>query len=134
MTFVYILLALILGFGAYVRLAPTDAAKFHRIADFDADSQQEGGVKRVIQGDKDSLAKLDRLAQATPRTKVLAGSANEGFVTYETRSAGFAFPDYATVKLDGDTIRIHSRLRFGRSDFGVNAKRVQGWIDALGTM
>ena len=53
-------------------------------------------MKRVIQGGKDSLAKLDRLAQATPRTKVLAGSPDEGFVTYETRSAGFAFPDYAT--------------------------------------
>ena len=52
MTFVYILLALILGFAAYVRLAPTDAAKFHRIADFHTDSQQDGGVKRVIQGDK----------------------------------------------------------------------------------
>lgn len=134
MTFVYLILAIVVAFAAYVRVAPTNVAKFHRLTEFTADVDEESGVKRVISGDESTMAKLDTIAQATPRTQVLAGSASEGFVTYITRSAGFGFPDYATVRLDGETIKIHSRLRFGRSDLGVNGKRIKAWIDALGAV
>lgn len=134
MAFVYLILAIVIAFAGYVRVAPTNFEKFHRLTEFIADADEESGVKRVISGDASTMAMLDEIALATPRTKVLAGSASEGFVTYVTRSAGFGFPDYATVKLDGDTIKIHSRLRFGRSDLGVNGKRVKAWIDALGAM
>ena len=134
MTFVYLILAIVVAFAGYVRVAPTNVEKFHRLTEFTADADEESGVKRVFSGDASTMAKLDEIAQATPRTQVLAGAGSEGFVTYVTRSAGFGFPDYATVKLDGDTIKIHSRLRFGRSDLGVNGKRVKAWIDALGAM
>jgi uncharacterized protein (DUF1499 family) len=134
MTFVYLILALVVAFAAYVRIAPTDVAKFHSLTAFEADADDVNGVKRVLSGDATTMAKLDEIIRATPRTQVLAGSAESGFVTYVTRSVGFGFPDYATVILEGDTIKIHSRLRFGRSDLGVNRKRVKAWIDALGAM
>ena len=134
MTFVYLILAIVVAFAAYVRVSPTNVEKFHRLTKFSADADEESGVKRVFSGDASTMLKLDEIAQATPRTKVLAGAASEGFVTYVTRSAGFGFPDFATVQLDGETIKIHSRLRFGRSDLGVNGKRVKSWINALGAM
>jgi uncharacterized protein (DUF1499 family) len=91
----------------------------------------QGGVIRVVEAGPDGLAKLDELAQATPRTTVLAGSVEDGMITYVTRTQVIGFPDYTTVQQDGDVLRIHARLRFGRSDFGVNRDRVDGWLAAL---
>ena len=52
-------------------------------------------------------------------------------ITYVTRSRVFGFPDYTTVRQAGDTLEIHGRLRFGESDMGVNAARVDGWLERL---
>ncbi|WP_370231435.1 DUF1499 domain-containing protein [Cognatishimia sp.] len=134
MTFVYILLAILVVASVYVRFAPTPVARFHQISDFDTDATEISGVKRVMPGDVVTLAKLDKIILATPRTQVVAGSAEAGFVTYVTRSRLIGFPDYATVQLDDGVLKLHSRLRFGRSDLGVNGKRVKAWIDALGAM
>lgn len=126
-----IVLVLIIALMAYIRLAPSDAARWHVPLGFDADETLVGGARRVIPGDAETLAQLDDIARATPRTKVLAGSVAEGGITYVTRSAGFGFPDYTTVQLTDGQIRIFARLRFGKADFGVNAARVDGWVRAV---
>ncbi|MGA9277907.1 DUF1499 domain-containing protein [Ilumatobacter sp.] len=77
---------------------------------------------------------FDREAMSEGRVEVLAGKAADGFVTYVQRSYVFGFPDYVSVRfidLDdgGSTIAIFSRSRFGRSDLGVNEKRVARWVD-----
>lgn len=81
------------------------------------------------------LQRLNTIALATPRTKILAGSVEEGMVTYVTRSLGFGFPDYTTVQavVDGSGARLtlYGRLRFGKSDFGVNKQRISDWLQAL---
>ena len=130
--------------AAYVRLAPSDPDRWHRFAPPGppGDYPATGGftARRVVGGDPAGvMAALDQIARDTPRTRVLAGSAAEGFVTYVTRSALWGFPDYTTVYLtrtdpqaDGDTtLTIHARLRFGQSDMGVNAARVRAWLAAL---
>lgn len=120
--------ALAVGAGAYVRLAPSDPARWH-IALVATESQNlPGGVLRVVETGPDGLKRLDEIAQATPRTTVLAGSVSEGMITYVTRTKWIGFPDYTTAQQDGDTLRIHGRLRFGRKDFGVNRARVDGWL------
>ena len=54
------------------------------------------------------------------------------------RSRVWGFPDYVSVRvLPGDaegtsTLAILSRLRFGRSDVGVNAARMQTWLAEVG--
>lgn len=123
--------ALVVGAGAYVRLAPSDPARWH-VALVSTESQNlPGGVLRVVETGPDGLQRLDEIAQTTPRTTVLAGSVSEGMVTYITRTKWIGFPDYTTAQQDGDTLRIHGRLRFGRKDFGVNRARVDGWLTAL---
>ncbi len=81
------------------------------------------------------LAALDRVARATPRTAVVAGSVAEGRITYVTRSALWAFPDYTTVAAvpvaDGASPVLLGRARFGRSDLGVNRARIEAWLAAL---
>lgn len=82
----------------------------------------------------DDLARaFDAVACGDDRVEVLAGAADEGFVTYVQRSAFFAFPDYISVRFidtdAGSTLAVFSRSRFGSSDLGVNEKRVTRWLD-----
>src|SRR5215831_6552444 len=63
---------------------------------------------------------------------------HHGFV-YIQRSAVFRFPDVITVELialapDRSSLAIYSRSRYGRSDFGVNRRRVLRWLSRLQRM
>jgi uncharacterized protein (DUF1499 family) len=81
------------------------------------------------------LARLDAIARAQPRTRVVAGDPDSLMITYMQRSRVFGFPDYVTVKAvateGGAGLIIWSRARYGRSDFGVNRSRVEAWLAAL---
>lgn len=130
---------LALGLMAYVRFAPTRAADWH----LDLASRAQGLMAprpdqvTVLQGGafvdlrQGSLAQMDALAMATARTRRLAGSLAEGRITWETRSRFWGFPDYTTAQVQGAGLLIFARLRFGRSDLGVNAKRLRHWMAQL---
>lgn len=155
------LLILVLGGAmAYIRLAPSDPAVWHvnpLVASGEAGHGAKGYVlyppgvdmtKGAAGGgtfvsmlvfDPDAakvLASLDRIALATPRTVRLAGSPEEGRITWVTRTAFWGFPDYTTaeVRRDGPTTQLvlYARQRFGSGDFGVNAARLKDWIARLG--
>ncbi|KPP85677.1 MAG: hypothetical protein HLUCCO07_01135 [Rhodobacteraceae bacterium HLUCCO07] len=128
---VWIVLAAVVAFGAWVRLAPSDPARWHVMPAEVVDRDFEGGVMRVARTGPEGLARLDEVARGWPRTRVLAGSVEEGMVTYVTRSAVWGFPDYTTARQAGDRLEIHARLRFGRGDMGVNRKRVEAWLADL---
>ncbi len=135
----------VVGVSAYVRLAPTDPARWHVDPADPALSSGRGGVLVRPGGDLESpvfaeapsalLARFAEIADATPRTRVLAGSVAEGRITFVTRSLLWGFPDYTTVEAvpegDGARLVIYARLRFGDSDLGVNRARVEGWLAAL---
>ncbi|WP_210877590.1 DUF1499 domain-containing protein [Roseovarius autotrophicus] len=124
-------LALLIGAVAlvvFIRLAPSDPLRWHQMPGAITNRDLEGGAMRRVTGD---LVALDAIARATPHTRVLAGSVSEGMITYVTRSRLMGFPDYTTVRQAGDTLEIFARLRFGRSDLGVNAARVDGWLVRL---
>ena len=126
-----IFIAAVMVVLGFVRLAPSDPARWHVPPQAQADRDLPKGVLRVSETGPEGLAQLDRIAQTTPRTTVLAGSVEQGMVTYITRTKLFGFPDYTTVQQDGDTLRIYARLRFGRRDFGVNRDRVERWLALL---
>ncbi|WP_224824592.1 DUF1499 domain-containing protein [Cognatishimia sp. MH4019] len=138
-----VLLSIIIGL-AYIRLAPSNRDAWH--TDAMQEQPQVGHfVVRPDGGDLaspvynespvDLLTRFDAVALAEPRTSRLAGSPEEGRITYITRSRVIGFPDYTTVQATpvegGTALVIHARLRFGRSDLGVNAARVTRWLDAL---
>ena len=125
------LLVVVVAFLAYVRLAPTDVEQWHQSIDATTDKDFAGGALRVLDAPDDALAKLDVIAQQTPRTKRIAGSPEDGRMTFETRSLWIGFPDYTTVELIDGQLRIYARLRFGKADLSVNRKRVTRWIEAL---
>ncbi|WP_163025886.1 DUF1499 domain-containing protein [Chachezhania antarctica] len=127
--FVVIVLAVV-GAG-YIRLAPSDPARWNVRLEFTSDEDLPDGVKRIVETGPDGLARLDRIAMDTPRTERLAGSVEDGRITWITRTKVMGFPDYTTAQQDGDMLKIWGRLRFGASDMGVNRARVDGWIDRL---
>ena len=138
-----LLALLVIGFGAYVRLAPSDPVRWHvsptPAAQPDCTVQQGEGDARATcllpAAPAEALAKLDAIATATPRTTRLAGSPEEGRITWITRSALWGFPDYTTAEAapdaTGTRLTLHARLRFGRSDMGVNAARLRDWLPKL---
>ncbi len=138
------LLALIVaGFGLYVRLAPSDPARWHvtpaPAARTDCTVEAGTGDARATclrpQSPAQLLAQLDEIATATPHTTRLAGSPDTGRITWITRSRLWGFPDYTTAEATADgtgsRLTLHARLRFGSSDLGVNASRLRDWLARL---
>jgi hypothetical protein len=139
-------LASLAALALYIRLAPSDPARWHTDPADPALSLGEGRfLLRPEGGDAAGplfpfapqalLEKLDAVAMAAPRTSRLAGSPAEGRITWITRSALWGFPDYTTAaaipESQGARLLIHARLRFGRRDFGVNRARVRNWLARL---
>ena len=140
----WLVLALVAAIAAYVRLAPSDPARWHvspslhgwdQGGPWDEVVPLTGGASlrvSVARGEPaELLARLDAVALATPRTVRLAGSVEEGRITWVTRSALWGFPDYTTAEARDDGLYVRSRLRFGREDMGVNAARLGLWARAL---
>ncbi len=76
------------------------------------------------------------VAMNAPRTKVVAGSVDELWVTYAQRSSIWGFPDYISARAvpvgDGSAMAVWSRARFGYGDMGVNETRVELWLAQIG--
>ena len=125
-----LVLLAVLGFGLWVRLAPSDPARWHVSAGDAGNRDFAGAAIRTVAAGPGDMARLDRIIRATPRTTHLAGSPEEGMVTYVTRSRLWGFPDYTTIEARPGQIVIHGRLRFGASDMGVNRARLEGWMAA----
>ena len=127
----YFLLFLAVAGMILFRVAPTDADRWHVSISETENADHIFGVTRVIEGSPEKLEAFDASFLLEPRTKILAGTVNTGHITYVTHSAFWGFPDYTTVQLVGDELRIFARLRFGRSDLGVNRTRIDRVLSIL---
>lgn len=79
---------------------------------------------------------LLRLAAAGPRVQLVSEDGEHRHLVFIARSALLRFPDIVTVELiaagpSRSTLAILSRSRYGRSDFGVNRRRVEDWVGKL---
>lgn len=130
----WVLVALLVGsvgLAIYVRIAPTDVANWNTPPDALEVGDTTGAAVRVIPSQEGGFERLDSIILSTPRTAVLAGSVEDGLKTYVTRSLLFGFPDYTTVAEREGKLILHGRLRFGKADLGVNAKRLDQWLSEL---
>ena len=71
-----------------------------------------------------------------PRTVQVGLSPDASQYDFMQRSPWLRFPDAITVKFialpEGQsTLAIYSRAHYGRSDFGVNRKRIENWLKRL---
>ncbi|MEO1493727.1 MAG: DUF1499 domain-containing protein [Pseudomonadota bacterium] len=85
---------------------------------------------------KEHLFLFDAVAMNAPRTEIIGGSLDEGWITYVQRSMLFGYPDYITVKAveveGGSALIVWSRARYGYGDMGVNRDRVERWLAQIG--
>lgn len=140
------------GAAVFVRGAGNDPDEWHvdpmtapkpptpnsyRVAPSDAEVPVDAPAPTFDVPASELAARFDAVALGAPRTEVLAGSSVGLHVTYVQRSALWGFPDFVSVRfLDagsdgGSTLAVFSRSRFGKSDLGVNKKRVTAWLDEL---
>lgn len=135
-------------FWLYVRLAPTDVAAWHVRPEAKDPGDYPGKgrfstVRAFPTAPEEVLRAVEQAALQTPRTRLFAGSVEEGMMTYETRTR-FGFPDYTTVTVipageapgshPAPLLMIYGRLRFGVEDLGVNQARIKGWLAQLGPL
>lgn len=116
---------------AYVRLSPGNISQWHVPVAGTSDADYAGGALRVIAASPDTFAAADAHMMGLPRTDAIAGSLDEGRITYITRSRVFGFPDYTTIEYGEGMLKAYARLRYGQSDLGVNRERLQGLVAAL---
>jgi uncharacterized protein (DUF1499 family) len=79
-----------------------------------------------------AFARLARVVADQPRARVVAQ--NDGYLRAEFKSAALDFVDDVEFLLDpsAGVIQVRSASRLGRSDFGVNRKRVEALRAAFG--
>jgi uncharacterized protein (DUF1499 family) len=140
-----VLVALVAGLVLYVRLAPLEAADWHVDPMTAPVPTTNGWLLRQGDGNAPAsvyatdpaavLAALDAVAMATPRTERVAGSVEDGRITWMTRSRLVGFPDLTTAAAvagpEGTRLVILARQRFGGGDWGVNRARIEAWVSAL---
>ncbi|WP_071797287.1 DUF1499 domain-containing protein [Natronohydrobacter thiooxidans] len=136
---------LALAVMAWIRLAPTDPARWHEDPRLVARPSSPnfhlirmvGGdeMPRVFQMRPEALAaRVDAVARADG-AELIAGSLASGHMTYLSRTPLMGFPDYSSILIEpageGAMLLAFARSRFGRSDLGVNRARITRWIAAL---
>ncbi|WP_120501613.1 DUF1499 domain-containing protein [Roseovarius sp. EL26] len=133
MSAIFLILAVVtVSFGIYVRTAPSPAQTWHQLPAVIATKDLPGGAMRVVDpANRMDLQYIHEIALQGMNTKQLSGSIEEDMITYISRSKFWGFPDYTTVRLQGGRLELYGRLRFGRSDFGVNASRIDHWLRLL---
>ncbi len=130
MLFWVILVFVIVGV-IYVRVAPTDPEIWHQPVEATENKTMMSGAIRVVDATEGILDRFDQIARAAPNTHRIAGAPEEGRVTYESRTRWMQFPDYITAEVTDGQLRVFGRLRFGRSDLGVNKARIEKWLSQL---
>lgn len=142
---VIFLVVIVLGVMAYIRLAPSDPARWHedpRLVTRPSSPnfhliRMVGGdeMPRVFQMTPEALAaRVDQVAR-DDGAQMIAGSLTAGHMTYLSRTPLMGFPDYTSVLIEpageGAMALVFARSRFGHSDLGVNRARITRWIAAI---
>lgn len=135
--FLTLFVVAIIAVLAFIRLAPSDPAKWNialnpRPAILAAPSPDavvtlKGGAYMDLPAT--TFAALKSIATTTPRTQILSQTPDH--ITWITRSKLIGFPDYTTAQITPNGLTVYARLRFGGEDMGVNAARLTAWREAL---
>ncbi len=82
-----------------------------------------GDAEHYVAPIRASIEAARRAIESLPRTKIIACQAN--YLYAEFRSRLFGYVDDLELFFDGSVLQVRSASRLGRSDFGVNRKRVE---------
>lgn len=126
----------------FVRYAPFDPDDWH-LDPAEIEDIKRNGIRLIgreaprFPGDAETVLKtFGEVAFSYPRVNVLDGGVDEGMLTLIVRSRTLGFPDVVTAKVAAEgpnltKISLASRARFGVSDLGVNAARLDQWLQDM---
>lgn len=82
------------------------------------------------------LDNVRQIALSAPRTKEVADRPTPTQTVFVEKSKVFRFPDLIDVMTvpvgeNQSALAIYSRAQIGIRDFGVNRKRIEGWLSKL---
>lgn len=122
-----------IGLALYARLTPLPSARFSSVTGPIAPGKHMlgGGVKYVLplaDLPPNAMVKLSQIIKETPRTVPHDALKGQAFVT---RSKFFGFPDITLMWEQDGHLHLFAHLVIGKSDLGVNAARVDGWLKQL---
>lgn len=140
-----VLVGLMLVTMAYIRLVPSEPARWHedpRLVARPASPNSHlirmvGGnaMPQVFADSPSALAQRLHDVALADGAVLLAGSVAAGHMTFVSRSRLMGFPDYTSVLVepagDGAMVLAFARARFGHSDLGVNRARLERWMAML---
>ncbi len=126
--------------AVYVRVAPLDAEALH-VDPVDVTQPTSpnfaymvGTAGHFIQASTEEVGTRIAGVADADGAQLLAGSLEDGHVTYVIRSRIMGFPDIMTLRWgaqDGGTqLDIFARAVYGYSDLGVNTQRAHRWSEA----
>lgn len=133
------------GLLAYIRLAPTDPARWHEDPRLvSRPTTPNFHLIRMVGGDampqvfqttpQELAARMDEIARADG-ARLIAGTLDAGHMTYLTRTRLMGYPDYTSILIEpageGAMLLAFARARFGHSDLGNNRARLERWIAEL---
>jgi len=127
MTFLTVVLIAFMALQLMIRIAPSKPENWviSETGQAPGDYPSDGGF-RVVRSVEDASAftqKFEQAMLAEPGTQKLGQM--QGQDIYISRSAFWGFPDYTTLVTDDERAEIYARLRFGKSDMGVNRARLE---------
>ncbi len=91
---------------------------------------------RYTKSASDLMTAVKSVAMSEDRTTVVEEAMEQQHVVFVAKSKIFKFPDFIDVKAvdNGDgtsSLAIYGRAKLGYRDFGVNRKRIDGWLSRL---
>ena len=124
---------LLAGILVWVRVAPSDPARWHvdpvTVADPATPNWARIALGEIAAPAGTLAPRIEAALAGEERMSRLAGSLADGWATYIQRSRLMGYPDYVSIRIapagEGqETLAVLSRSRFGQSDLGVNAARL----------
>lgn len=136
-TILLMLLLAALCFAVYLRRSGYDAARWHVPPRDGVEREMRASFRTIRPMTAPAAEVLDAImkaAEATPHTRLMSGSPEEGLMTFESRSPFWRFPDYTTVGVLDGKLSIFARSRYAGRDWGKNRERVETWLAVIGPL